>query len=118
MSRRDLDLSQFRALLAGRLAEVERLEAFEHEAARPVELDQQSVGRLSRMDAMQMQAMAAEHERRYRIEHQRILAALARIEAGDYGYCLTCDAKIPAKRLELDPAAAQCVKCAGGAGHH
>lgn len=117
MSRSDLELAAFHALLTGRLAEVERLEAFEHEAARPVELDQQSVGRLSRMDAMQMQAMAAEHERRYKAEYQRILAALARIGAGEYGYCLSCDAKIPAKRLELDPAATQCVTCAGAAGH-
>lgn len=118
MTRRDLDLDHYRAKLQERLAEVERLEAMEHEAARPVELDQQSVGRLSRMDAMQMQAIAAEHERRYRAEHQRILAALARIAAGDYGHCLTCDAKIPAKRLDLDPAATQCVKCAEAHGHH
>lgn len=118
MSRRDLDLDHYRARLAERLAEVEQMEHAEHEAARPVELDQQSIGRLSRMDAMQMQAMAAEHERRLKAEHQRILAALRRIEDSAYGYCVTCDAKIPAKRLDLDPAAAQCVKCAGAAGHH
>ena len=34
----------------------------------PVELDQSSVGRLSRMDAMQMQAMAVAAQQRRRIE--------------------------------------------------
>lgn len=118
MTRRDLDLDYFRTQLKERLAEVERLEAFEHEAARPVELDQQSVGRLSRMDAMQMQAIAAEHERRYRLERARIVAALQRLADGEYGHCLTCDGKIPARRLDLDPAATQCVRCAGAHGHH
>ncbi|HSV29256.1 MAG TPA: TraR/DksA C4-type zinc finger protein [Candidatus Omnitrophota bacterium] len=118
MTRRDLDLVHIRQLLTDRLAEVERLELMEHEAARPVELDQQSVGRLSRMDALQMQAMAAEHERRFKAEHHRIIAALQRLEAGEYGYCLSCEAKIPAKRLELDPSVTLCVKCAEAAGHH
>ena len=118
MSRRDLDPQKFRQMLSDRLAEVARLEALEHEASRPVELDQQSVGRLSRMDAMQMQAIAAEHERRFRAEHHRILAALKRLDAGEFGYCLSCDAKIPARRLELDPSVTLCVKCAEAARHH
>ncbi|MGE5545776.1 MAG: TraR/DksA family transcriptional regulator [Solirubrobacterales bacterium] len=118
MTRRDLDLDHFRAQLQERLAEVERMETIEHEAARPVELDPQSIGHLSRMDALQGQAIAADTERRLRAEHQRIVAALARIESGEYGFCLSCEARIPAKRLDLDPAAAQCVKCAERHGHH
>lgn len=80
---------------------------------RPVELDQQSVGRLSRMDAMQVQAMAQAVEARRRGRLQRIDAALKRLEAGDYGYCVSCDEEIPAKRLEVDPATDRCIDCAG-----
>jgi len=78
----------------------------------PVELDQTRMGRLSRMDAMQMQAMAQATAGRRAQEVQRIEQALKRIDEGDYGYCVGCDELIPAKRLELDPAIPTCVACA------
>lgn len=46
---------------------------------RPVELDKQSVGRLSRMDAMQQQAMAAVQEARRCARMTAIEAALGRL---------------------------------------
>lgn len=79
----------------------------------PVELDQTSVGRLSRMDAMQQQAMALAAERRRAVALQRIEAALRRIESGEYGWCLECGEPIAPPRLALDPAAPLCVGCAG-----
>ena len=83
------------------------------EAARTVELDQTSVGRLSRMDALQGQAMSQERDRRRQIELQKIAAALRRIELGDYGDCLRCGEEIAIRRLEFDPAAPLCIDCAG-----
>lgn len=80
-----------------------------------VDLDQSRVGRLSRMDAMQMQAMAQEEDRRRKVELVRIEAALQRLEAGDYGYCIVCDETIRAKRLELDPSVPTCIQCARNA---
>ena len=82
------------------------------DAARVVELDQTSVGRLSRMDALQGQAMSQEQGRRRELELQKIKAALRRIESGDYGYCLACDEPVAIKRLTLDPAATLCIDCA------
>ncbi|MGI9483720.1 MAG: TraR/DksA family transcriptional regulator [Hyphomicrobiales bacterium] len=76
----------------------------------PVELDQTSVGRLSRMDALQRQAMAQETERRRHNELLRIEAALKRIEEGEFGYCISTGETIPSARLELDPAVATIVK--------
>jgi DnaK suppressor protein len=38
-------------------------------------------------------------------------AALARIDAGTYGRCVTCGAEIPEERLELRPFAGRCVTC-------
>lgn len=82
------------------------------EAAKTVELDQSSVGRLSRMDALQGQAMSRERDRRRQIELQKIAAALRRIEAGDYGDCVRCGEEIAIGRLELDPATPLCIDCA------
>ena len=78
----------------------------------PVELDQQSVGRLSRMDAMQQQAMSDAEARRRQTDLNRIEAALARIEEGEFGWCLECGEAIALKRLEVDPMATLCVGCA------
>lgn len=79
---------------------------------RPVELDQQSVGRLSRMDAMQVQAMAQAVEVRRQGRLQRIEAALQRLDEGDYGFCLECGEDIPMKRLDFDLTLTHCVDCA------
>lgn len=113
---RSLDLAHFRRVLEDRLAELDALDASTKDARAPVTLDQQSVGRLSRMDAMQGQAMALATEQRRKAERQRIAAALARIDSGDYGYCTVCDEEIPVRRLDLDPATPTCVDCAGGGG--
>jgi len=77
-----------------------------------VELDQTAVGRLSRMDALQNQAMQVETERRREIELKRIDAALARLDEGDYGICVSCGEDIQIKRLDMDPATPVCVDCA------
>lgn len=79
-----------------------------------VALDQQSVGRLSRMDAMQRQAMAAAQARRLTARRRRIEAALARIESEEFGWCTGCGEAISLARLELDPTVATCFDCASG----
>ena len=100
-----------RVLLEKRL-ELEALIASSKEARSAVELDQTRVGRLSRMDALQGQAMALETARRRAVELQKIDAALKRLEAGEYGLCVRCGEEIPARRLAFDPAATLCVDCA------
>lgn len=80
----------------------------------PVELDQTSVGRLSRMDAMQQQAMASAQSRRRTARLAAIELALKRIETDDFGWCETCGEEIAPRRLDLDPCARRCVSCAAG----
>ncbi|UUX50865.1 TraR/DksA family transcriptional regulator [Nisaea acidiphila] len=106
------DLEQFRERLLARRAEIRNVMEAASESARPVELDQTRVGRLSRMDALQGQAMAKETERRRSLELQRIATALERIEDEEFGYCVSCGEEIPLKRLDLDPAVTTCVDCA------
>lgn len=80
--------------------------------SKAVELDQSKLGRLSRMDALQKQAMSQEVLRRRQIELTRINAALIRIEEGEFGYCITCGEGIEHQRLALNPSLPQCGKCA------
>lgn len=77
----------------------------------PVALDQQSVGRLSRMDAIAGQNMAAAAERARQASLVRIDAALRRLDDGEYGYCSDCDELIAPKRLDADPVASLCIAC-------
>lgn len=81
------------------------------ESARPVELDQQSVGRLSRMDSLQNQHMSRNLREREQVRYAAIRAALERIEEGTYGRCTECDAWIEAGRLMVFPEAARCPDC-------
>ena len=85
------------------------------ESAAIVELDQSKVGRLSRMDAMQAQAMAQAAVGRREQMLRRIEAALIRIDNDEYGVCQECDEPINPKRLEFDPTVTQCIDCASKA---
>lgn len=108
--RTDLDIAHFHARLLERREELLMLLEASAPSSAPVKLDQTSVGRLSRMEAMQAQAMAQETERRRRGEIERVNAALVRIADGEYGYCVVTGEPIPIERLELDPAAPTIVK--------
>jgi len=85
------------------------------ESAAVVELDQAKVGRLSRMDAMQAQAMAKATVERREAMLRNIEAALRRIDDGSYGLCRDCDKPINPQRLEFDPTALRCIDCASEA---
>ncbi len=104
---------QARKILIARREELEQLSQNSAEARETVTLDQASVGRLSRMDAMQQQAMAQATERQRAIEISRIENALKRLDEDEYGFCVECGEDISVKRLEIDPAATHCIKCAG-----
>lgn len=108
-----VDIEKFRTVLEARKAELIASVENASDSAAPVELDQQVQGRLSRMDAIQGQAMAQATIARRRIEIARIDAAFARMEEGEFGYCVSCGDDIAPKRLELNPAIARCVDCAG-----
>ncbi len=106
------DLQNFKQLLLKQQKEIFEFNQTAKNRTQPVKLDQSSVGRLSRMDAMQSQAMAQENKRRRDIQLTRISAALERIEEEEYGYCAACEEEIAVRRLEVDPAAPFCVTCA------
>ena len=93
-------------------AELENIAETGDESAAVVELDQAKVGRLSRMDAMQAQAMAKASSQRRKVLLREIDAALKRIDDGEYGLCQACEEPINPKRLDVDPTARLCIECA------
>lgn len=107
----DAPLSAFEQLVADELKRIAESMAQAADDASPVELDQTSVGRLSRMDAMQQQAMAQERQQRLRQRHRQLLAAQDRITQGIYGRCCECNEEIDPARLHQDPAVVFCMVC-------
>lgn len=100
-----------RRRLETELAQVRDALAQATAAAGIVTLDQASVGRLSRMDALQQQAMAIESQERLGIRIRRIEAALARLDAGTFGQCCQCGRQVEPERMELDPTTVFCADC-------
>ena len=103
--------SMKRKLVAMR-QELERIADTGDDRAAVVELDQAKVGRLSRMDALQAQAMAKASGQRRETLLREIGAALRRIDDGRYGDCQRCAEPINPRRLEADPTARLCIDCA------
>lgn len=110
----DAQISAYREKLLQERAALKNGDAQGAEDRGTVMLDQQSVGRLSRMDALQRQAMAEANQRRRAARRQRIDAALSRLDEGEFGFCSDCGEAIPAARLDLDPTVPTCVSCARG----
>ena len=108
----DIKIDQLRRAIIDEITELDRLRKQARDSRAPVKLDQQSIGRLSRMDAMQQQAMNIANDARRKHRHAALLAALNRMDDGVYGYCHKCDDLIGVGRLEIDPAAMLCVQCA------
>ncbi len=105
-------ISQFKQSLLIQRDELQKLEQEFSKSGGIVVLDQSSVGRLSRMDAMQAQQMALETARRRQHHIQKIEGALKRIESGDFGNCYVCEEEIDTRRLQADPSNTRCLKCA------
>lgn len=95
--------------------ELERIADTGDDPAAVVQLDQTKVGRLSRMDALQAQAMAQASGERRAVQLREIDAALKRIDEGSYGDCERCEQPINPRRLDADPTARLCIDCASSA---
>jgi RNA polymerase-binding transcription factor len=113
MSEHERDLqTRYRRRIEIELDELVTASGASQDGRAPVVLDQQSVGRVSRIDAMQAREMALASERRRRGRILALRAALKRIDEGEFGYCESCGESIAPGRLDVDPTAITCVSCA------
>lgn len=105
-------MNDWRRLVEKQIAELTELSEASRESQAPVELDQTRQGRLSRMDAMQGQAMAQATDARRRRQIAALKSALARIDNGEFGECIECSEPIAEARLKSNPAITLCIDCA------
>ena len=107
-----INLAFFKDLLIQQRENLTQLENEAKQHTETVELDQTKMGRLSRMDALQKQAMSQENQRRRLRELARIHLALKRIDQDDFGFCEECGDNIAPARLNINPTATLCITCA------
>ena len=95
----------------------EELERLREEASNE-EVDPQAVavdvaiGRLSRLDSMQMEEVRKDATRRRNQRIHELQEALRKMDDGSYGVCNGCGEWIPYQRLEQRPEALLCGSCA------
>jgi len=106
--------AQFHALMTAQLAELEHALSAANTNAGTVMLDQSSVGRLSRMDAMQQQAMASSQLATLQRRRTQLQAALKRLGNHNFGICCQCGEEIALPRLQADPGTPFCADCQAG----
>ena len=83
------------------------------EGAKPVELDQSSVGRISRIDALQAQHLAKASARNLELRLQQVTQALHLLSQEEYGFCRLCEEPIGYRRLRARPETPLCLRCQG-----
>src|SRR4051812_13958140 len=111
--RRD-QLDLVREELMRSLTKLERSLKISGQSAKPRDLEQDTVGRLSRIDAIQNAGLTANLEERERSQLRQVLEALRRIEEGTYGACNGCGGPIPFERLLVFPETRSCTACSRG----
>jgi DnaK suppressor protein len=89
-------------------------DALGRDSQKTVELDQQSVGRLSRIDALQSQAMAQAQQRRRNKLTALLQATMSRLNNEEFGYCEDCGDEIEEARLLANPVVIKCMSCLRG----
>jgi DnaK suppressor protein len=82
-----------------------------NEQTQPIKLDQQAVGRVSRIDAIQQQEMAKANQRQSQLQLSRVQEALDTFDIGEFGVCKDCDEPIGFARLKIAPDSSFCIRC-------
>lgn len=103
-------LTDFRQLLGELRDQIDALLQQTEADSRPVDLNL-PIGRLTRIDAIQMQAMAQMNRHQLEVRRQQVAAALDACEAGTFGSCRHCGGPISVYRLEALPETPFCVDC-------
>lgn len=95
------------AAIAKTVDEVNRLE----EATQPIS-PENSIGRVSRMDAINNKSVAEAALRSARKKLGNLRLALIKVDLPGFGICSRCKQPIPTARLMYMPQSTRCVRCA------
>lgn len=107
-------LEELRQELIREINRLERAMRGTKQDSQPVQLDQSSVGRVSRIGAIQNQQMSISAYGRDQARYAALINALSRMDRGVYGRCARCGQPIPYGRLLVLPESANCAACGGG----
>ena len=78
--------------------------------SKPVSLDD-PIGRVSRIDAIQMQQLAKNQRARIEVRIQQVTSALNRLKTPEFGICIECEEPITFDRLKVRPEGTLCLAC-------
>lgn len=109
----EMQLAELKALLENAEQDVAQGLSASTADAKPVDLGL-SIGRLSRVDALQQQHMAMARRQRVGVQLQQVRSALSRMESGTYGSCIKCGEPIGFARLKARPETPVCLECQSG----
>jgi DnaK suppressor protein len=73
-----------------------------------------SLGRLTRMEAMNEQEVNQRILDKTRLRQTRLRNALSRIDSEMFGICIDCEEAIGFERMSIRPESVRCVACANG----
>lgn len=104
-------IEELHAVLDKDLRRLERSMRLTDQVLEPAALDQTTVGRLSRMDTLQGQALARDLQDREQARLALLQEALRRVADGTYGWCVACSGPIPFARLLVVPESPECGAC-------
>ena len=98
---------EIKSLIKNLKVEIDQLE----EDAKPVS-PENSIGRISRMDAINNKSVVEASLRNRKSKLSKLQLALSKINKPGFGMCTRCKSQINPKRLMLLPESDKCVRCA------
>ncbi len=97
--------------IARQLTDIEEQIVLLEAKTRPIAPDC-SLGRLTRMEAMNEQEVSRRILDETLLRQTRLRNALSRIDSEEFGFCLACDGEIGFERMRIRPESVRCVACA------
>jgi DnaK suppressor protein len=105
------ELNTIQTLILQKIHEAEASDVYLEDATQPIE-PSNSLGRLTRMEAIGEKSVNEAIHANTKIRLERLRNALERVEAGTYGICVRCKKEIALGRLMVIPEAVICISCA------
>lgn len=99
-------------IITGRIEEIKADIVELEELVKPIPLDA-SIGRISRMDAINNKTINESSLREKKQQLKKLQRALEQSESKQFGICTKCGEEIPFGRLEYMPHTTRCVQCVG-----
>ncbi len=109
-----IDSTEKKALMAKineKIAQAEKEIEHLEDVTKPIS-PENSIGRVSRMDAINNKSVAEAALRSSRKKLNKLRLALTKIDDSGFGICKMCKEPIPSPRLMFMPESTRCVRCA------